>query len=142
MSSLKQVRSSSSSDGDPKYATMDERKRKRMISNRESAKRSRMRKQKLVEDLTNEATQIQNENNRIVGKIDSTTEMYMAFALQNNDLRAQAMELTERLRSLNHVLRNSGLAVDIPEIPDPLLKPWQLLRPLQPVMASSDFFQF
>ncbi|KAA8545248.1 hypothetical protein F0562_020032 [Nyssa sinensis] len=105
MSALKQFRSSSSSEEDHKYLTMDEKKRKRMISNRESARRSRMKKQKIVEDLTNDASRLKNDNNDIVGKIDSITEKYMMFAVENNDLRTQAVKLTERLRLwLDHLL--------------------------------------
>lgn len=134
------------SDSDPRYANVDERKRKRMISNRESARRSRMRKQKLMEDLVNEASQLQNENGQLRQSIGINSDRYSQIESANNVLRAQAMELTERLRSLNSVLQIveevSGLNMDIPEIPDPLMKPWQLPCPGQPIMASADMFEF
>ncbi|KAJ6873343.1 hypothetical protein NC651_032273 [Populus alba x Populus x berolinensis] len=119
---------SSGSDSDPRYAKVDERKRKRMISNRDSARRSRMRKQKQMEDLVNEVSKLQNENNQLMQGVNVAQQRYMEMESANNVLRAQAVELTERLRSLNSVLQTvedvSGLSVEIPEIPDPLFKPW------------------
>jgi hypothetical protein len=38
------------------------------------------------------------------------------------------------------VFQLAGAPVDIPEIPDPLLRPWQPPFPLQPVAA--DAFQY
>ncbi|XVE73432.1 hypothetical protein DITRI_Ditri11bG0117500 [Diplodiscus trichospermus] len=139
-------RPASSSDSDPRYANIDERKRKRMLSNRESARRSRMRKQKQLEELVNEVSALQKENSQVSERINVTSQRYMEMESANNVLRAQAMELTERLRSLNSVLHIveevSGYAVDIPEIPDPLLKPWQFPCPIQPIMASADMFEY
>ncbi|XWS36102.1 hypothetical protein CRYUN_Cryun20dG0055400 [Craigia yunnanensis] len=136
---------SSGSDSDPRYANIDERKRKRMLSNRESARWSRMRKQKQLEDLVNEVSTLQKENSQLSEGINVTTQRYIEMESANNVLRAQAMELTERLRSQNSVLHIveevSGYAVEIPEIPDPLLKPWQLPCPIQPIMASADMFE-
>ncbi|KAK9281246.1 hypothetical protein L1049_004142 [Liquidambar formosana] len=141
-----QQQASSGSDGDPRYAGIDERKRKRMLSNRESAKRSRMRKQKHLDDMLGEATQFKNANSQIMQRINATTQLYVEAASENNILRAQVMELTDRLRSLNEVLliaeEVSGLAMDIPFIPDTLLEPWQLPCPVQPVMASPNMFQY
>lgn len=123
----------------------DERKRKRMLSNRESARRSRIRKQKQLEDLVNEVSALQKDNSQLSEKINVTTQRYAEMECANNVLRAQAMELTERLRSLNSVLHIveevSGYAVDIPEIPDPLMKPWQIPCPVQPIMALADMFE-
>ncbi|OMP06523.1 hypothetical protein CCACVL1_01532 [Corchorus capsularis] len=140
-----QKAASSGSDSDPRYANVDERKRKRMLSNRESARRSRMRKQKQLEDLVNEASALQKDNSRVSEAINVATQRYIEMESANNVLRAQAMELTERLRSLNSVLHIveevSGYDVEIPEIPDPLLKPWQLPCPVQPIMASADMFE-
>ncbi|CAO2818727.1 unnamed protein product [Amaranthus hypochondriacus] len=121
---------SSGSDSDPRYANMDERKRKRMISNRESARRSRMKKQQHLDELIKEATQLKSQNVEISKKIDAVSQLYIGFQSENNVLKAQIMELTDRLRSLNSVLQfmqdTSGFAMDIPEIPATLLEPWQL----------------
>ncbi|XP_039048374.1 bZIP transcription factor 53-like [Hibiscus syriacus] len=138
-------RQASSSDSDPRYANVDERKRKRMLSNRESARRSRVRKQKQLEDLVNETSALQKDNGLLSEKINIATQRYIEMENANNVLRAQAVELTERLRSLNSVLHIveevSGFAVDIPEIPDPLMKPCHLPCPIQPIMASVDMFE-
>ncbi|MBA0610160.1 hypothetical protein Godav_011043 [Gossypium davidsonii] len=119
---------SSGSESDPRNANIDERKRKRMLSNRESARRSRMKKRKLMEDLGNEVSLLQKENSRLSKEINASTQRYIEMESANNLLRAEAMGLTERLRSLNSVLHIveevNGYAVEIPEIPyDPLLKP-------------------
>ena len=131
-------------DPNPNIAMMDDRKRKRMQSNRESAKRSRMKKQQHLDGLLSKVAQVQKENREIMERIDKTTEMYIKIASDNSVLRAQIVELSDRLHSLNSVLHIaeevSGLAVDIPEIPDALLEPWQLPWPV-PIMASANMFQ-
>ncbi|XP_055818054.1 bZIP transcription factor 53-like [Solanum dulcamara] len=142
---LTQQPASSGSDGQ-RYATNDERKRKRMESNRESAKRSRMRKQLHLEELMSQLTQMQNQSAVWHERIDSVGRNYHTIDAENNVLRAQMAELTERLDSLNSLTRfwadANGLAVDIPEIPDTLLEPWQLPYPIQPITASADMLQF
>lgn len=130
------------SDGDLRYANLDERKRKRMISNRESARRSRAKKQNRLDELLGDISNLQNDNNMIMKKIDGATQMFVGAASQNNVLRAQLTELTDRLHSLNSVLHIaqevSGLTMDIPEIPDMLLEPWKLPYPIQPITASTN----
>ncbi|KAM3687355.1 hypothetical protein ACB098_10G071700 [Castanea mollissima] len=128
------------SSGSGSDVAIDERKRKRMLSNRESARRSRMRKQKQLEDLTDEVTRLQLSNRDLVQKINAKERNYGAIESASNVLRAQHAELTDRLRSLNSVLQMieemSGFSVDIPEIPDSMMNPWQLNRPIQPIMAD------
>ncbi|KAF5189603.1 Bzip transcription factor [Thalictrum thalictroides] len=137
---------SSGSEGDPQYVVIDERKKRRMISNRESARRSRMRKQQHLDELLNQVAQLQQENNGILQRINATAEVYVNVESENSILRAQMTELSDRLHSLNSVLRIieevSGFSMDIPEIPDPLLKPWQLPCPSMPITASSSMFKF
>lgn len=124
----------------------DERKRKRKLSNRESARRSRMRKQQHLDELIGQEQQLQDENKKLREMIDGASQFYLNFASENNVLRAQVAELTDRLRSLNSVLQIasevSGLAFDIPDIPDTLLEPWQMPCPVQPIAASADMFQY
>lgn len=116
------------------------------MSNRESARRSRMKKQQRMDELLGEVAKIKEENKRLNEMIDATSHLYSNIASHNNVLRAQLSELAQRLRSLNSVLEIasevSGLVLDIPEIPDSLLEPWQLPCPIQPVpTASLDMFQ-
>ncbi|ERN02129.1 hypothetical protein AMTRI_Chr02g223410 [Amborella trichopoda] len=128
------------------HQIVDKRKQKRMLSNRESARRSRMRKQKHLDDLINQMAHIRNENSQILTRVDLTTQHYIKIETENHALRDEVLALTQKLQSLNSVLHfmeeMSGLVMDIPEIPDPLLKPWQLPCPSQPIMASADMFQY
>ncbi|KAL3845267.1 hypothetical protein ACJIZ3_002670 [Penstemon smallii] len=103
--------SGNSSSGSPQIQNsgseedlMDQRKRKRMLSNRESARRSRMRKQKHLDDLMAQAEQLKKENNQILTSINVTTQHYVNVEAENSVLRAQMMELTQRLHSLNEIL--------------------------------------
>ena len=103
-----------------------------------------MKKQELVQNMAKEINQLQMANEDIVNKIDSTAQVYMMYKAENDVLRAQEMELAERLRSLNDILKNSGMmGEEILEFPDPLLRPWQLpCNAQQPIVASSGLFHF
>lgn len=105
-----------------------------------------MKKQQRLDELIGQMSQLQNENSQIMQRVNATTQLYANFASENNVLKAQVMELTNRLRSLNEVLyiaeEVSGLAMDIPEIPDPMIEPWQLPCPVPPIMATSNMFQY
>lgn len=137
---------SSGSEGDPQYVMVDDRKKRRMISNRESARRSRMRKQQHLDELINQVAQLQKENTEILQRVNGFSQLYVNVESDNCILRTQMTELSDRLHSLNSVLHIieevSGYSMDIPEIPDPLLRPWQLPCPSQPIDASSSMFNF
>ncbi|KAH6786013.1 hypothetical protein C2S51_038468 [Perilla frutescens var. frutescens] len=79
---------------------MDLRKRKRMISNRESARRSRLRKQKHMEELAAQVAQLRRQNHQILTSLRSTTQHHVTVESENSILRAQAAELTYCLHSL------------------------------------------
>lgn len=128
---------------------MDQRKRKRMLSNRESARRSRMRKQKHLDDLMAQAAQIRKENNQILARMNDTTQHYLAFEAENSVLRAQMGELSNRLQSLNEIIHflnvnNYGLETEDPQISaDSFMNPWNTMYlNQQPIMASADIFQY
>ncbi|KAI3804946.1 hypothetical protein L1987_26854 [Smallanthus sonchifolius] len=82
---------------------MDQRKRKRMVSNRESARRSRMRKQKHLDDLMTQLSQLREENNRVMANVGITMQHYRNVEAENSVLRAQVVELSHRLESLNQI---------------------------------------
>lgn len=83
---------------------MEERKRKRKESNRESARRSRMRKKKHLDDLTAELTQLREDNHQIIMSLNITSQRYLHVEAENSVLRAQANELSCRLLSLEHII--------------------------------------
>lgn len=83
---------------------MDERKRKRMISNRESARRSRMRKQKHLDDLMAQLNQLKTENEHIMTSMSVTTQHFLNIESENSILAAQMAELSSRLQSLNEMI--------------------------------------
>ncbi|KAK4786106.1 hypothetical protein SAY86_002795 [Trapa natans] len=85
-------------------AQMDERKRKRMDSNRESARRSRMKRQKHLDDLVTLVGELRKENQQIVTDLDTIYQNYIRVAAENSILQAQADELTHWLQSLNEII--------------------------------------
>ncbi|KAK8681560.1 hypothetical protein V6N13_053962 [Hibiscus sabdariffa] len=127
---------------------MDQRKRKRKESNRESARRSRMRKQKHLDDLVAQITELKNDNNQIQTSIGFTTQHYMNIEAENSVLMAQMMELSQRLESLNQILDhinspttcNGGNETEAIEFGHgrTFTSPFKQ----QPIMASSDIFQY
>ncbi|KAL6515921.1 hypothetical protein OROGR_019226 [Orobanche gracilis] len=125
---------------------LDERMRKRKLSNRESARKSRMRKQQRLEELTVQISRFQEENKKLRQMIDGASQMYINFESDNNVVRAQIMELTDRLHSLNSMIQIASevneMAFDIPDIPDTLLESWRLPCPTQPIPASADMFEY
>lgn len=146
----------SGSEGDLQPVIMDQRKQKRMLSNRESARRSRLRKQKHLDDLTAQVARLRNENNQILTSYNVITHQYLAVESENSVLRTQMMELGHRLQSLNDILQhmNGGsaggfVAEDTPPPPPPqaamdgfFMNPWSFLSVNQPIVASADMFPY
>ena len=130
---------------------MDQRKRKRMQSNRESARRSRMRKQKQLDDLMAVVADLRKNNNQIMTSINLTTQHYINVEAENSILRAQAMELSQRLDSLNEILNYINTSSGVYETEQQplqtgadtcMMNPLNLLYLNQPIMASADMFRY
>ncbi|XVE56093.1 hypothetical protein DITRI_Ditri03aG0209600 [Diplodiscus trichospermus] len=136
------------------HQLVDQRKRKRMESNRESARRSRMRKQKHLDDLVAQVTQLRKENNQILTNINFTTQHYLNIEAENSVLRAQMMELSHRLDSLTEIL--NYLNATIPTTSNGVYEiegfetssdhsftnPFTMPYLNQPIIASADIFQY
>ncbi|XP_065882040.1 bZIP transcription factor 11-like [Euphorbia lathyris] len=127
---------------------IDQRKRKRMQSNRESARRSRMRKQKHLDDLSTQVSQLRKDNNQICTSINITTQHYLTIEAENSVLRAQMMELSHRLDSLNEILNfintnNGGFQSDYQDLHSVVdHNNLSCIYLNQPLMASPDLFQY
>ncbi|XP_004500792.2 bZIP transcription factor 44 [Cicer arietinum] len=129
---------------------MDQRKRKRMISNRESARRSRMRKQKHLDDLAVQVGQLRNENHQIVTSVNLTTQRYLAVESENSVLRAQLNELNNRLDSLNEIINFLNVSNGVFEPLDDnnnnnnnnYFNPLNMAYLNQPIMASADMMHY
>ncbi|KAF2302131.1 hypothetical protein GH714_032888 [Hevea brasiliensis] len=85
-------------------ASIDEKKRKRMTSNRESARRSRMRRQKKVYDLINEKVELEKRLNEDNHKYVAKCQIFLVLESENEVLRAKKMELIQYLKYLNQIL--------------------------------------
>ncbi|KAI3461941.1 hypothetical protein Pfo_018604 [Paulownia fortunei] len=93
--------------------TLDQRKRKRMLSNQESARRSRMRKQKHLDDLTAQVTQLRAENNHVLTNMNAVTQLYLNIDSENSMI-------------------GEG----------DFLNPWSFKHVNQPIMVSPDVFMY
>lgn len=91
---------------------MDLRKRKRMISNRESARRSRLRKQKHLEEMMAQVAELRRQNQQILASLRATTQHHAGVESENAILRAQAAELSHRLQSLVEIISFSACGND------------------------------
>ncbi|THU63465.1 hypothetical protein C4D60_Mb01t16030 [Musa balbisiana] len=116
-------------------AVMDQKKLRRMISNRESARRSRMRKQKHLDELMAQLNQLRKENRQLSTAFSLTKQQYVAVDAENCVLRAQMMELGNRLQSLDEILSFLNMNINISghQMIDNSIKCLN-----QPIMASAD----
>ncbi|GFY89922.1 BZIP transcription factor [Actinidia chinensis var. chinensis] len=124
---------------------LQQRKRKRMISNRESARRSRMKKQKQLDDLTAQLAHFRSEKNQIVSGINVITQLCLNMESENLILSAQVAELSNRLESLNEIISfmNCGNGWFGPEIADGYMSnslSYMYLNP--PIMSSAEMWQY
>eukprot|EP00164_Ancoracysta_twista_P002263 GFYU01002997.1.p1 GENE.GFYU01002997.1~~GFYU01002997.1.p1 ORF type:complete len:225 (-),score=74.11 GFYU01002997.1:111-785(-) len=68
--------------GEVDFRTVSDKKLRRAISNRESARRSRLRKKSFVEDM-------QTSNQRLQGEMNMLRQQMACLVAENNDLRAK-----------------------------------------------------
>lgn len=141
---------SSPSDEDMKARL--ERKRRRMDSNRESARRSRMRKRKQLEDLTAEVDRLKASRNAALTALATVNQHYMAVEAENSVLRTQHGELSNRLHAMNEIINYmNGINNNNTNNPNGFdpgsgsgfdMNPWNVSGgvSLHPLMASGDLF--
>lgn len=80
--------------------SMHERKLRRMQSNRESARRSRWRKKRHLENLTNQLNRLRTENQEYKNRLFLTMHQNLLLSVQNERLRSESVTLMARLSDL------------------------------------------
>ncbi|XP_051145916.1 bZIP transcription factor 53-like [Andrographis paniculata] len=85
---------------DHQIKIIDERRQRRMISNRESARRSRMRKQRHLDELWSMVLRLRTENHNLLNKVNDLSASHDRVVQENSKLRAEALDLHQMLRDL------------------------------------------
>lgn len=114
-----------------------------MLSNRESARRSRQRKQKHLDDLNAQLSQLRKENGEIAAALSVTTQHYLGVEAENSVLRTQMMELSNRLQALNEIL--SCVSEGGSNFYDDGMRPWSMMMGMANqtmMMASVDMYGY
>ncbi|KAE9619946.1 hypothetical protein Lal_00040398 [Lupinus albus] len=96
------ISSNSTSDeaDDQNLSLINERKHRRMISNRESARRSRMRKQKHLDELWSQVMWLRNENHQLLDKLNHVSECHDQALQENAKLKEQTSELHQMIMDM------------------------------------------
>ncbi|KAK7381178.1 hypothetical protein VNO78_33707 [Psophocarpus tetragonolobus] len=96
------ISSNSTSDeaDEQQLSLINERKHRRMISNRESARRSRMRKQKHLDELWSQVVWLRNENHQLMDKLNHVSESHDQVLQENVQLKEEASELRQMIRDM------------------------------------------
>nr|XP_043608720.1 basic leucine zipper 43-like [Erigeron canadensis] len=94
------LHSTSDEADEQQLSIINERKQRRMISNRESARRSRMRKQKHLDELWSQVVWLRNENHQLVDKLDKFSGTHDQALQENAQLKAEVSELRQMVADL------------------------------------------
>ncbi|XP_027095835.1 basic leucine zipper 43-like [Coffea arabica] len=89
--------STSDEADDQQLNVIDERKQRRMISNRESARRSRMRKQRHLDELWSQVLRLRTENHNLIDKLNHVSESHDRVVQENARLKEEASDLRQML---------------------------------------------
>ncbi|KAK8529106.1 hypothetical protein V6N13_102038 [Hibiscus sabdariffa] len=96
---------------------IDERKQRRMISNRESARRSRMRKQKHLDELWSQVIRLRNENHSLIDKLNHVSECHDLVLQENARLKEEASDLRQMLTDVKIGSPYSLALKELEEVP-------------------------
>ncbi|KAK2660098.1 hypothetical protein Ddye_006631 [Dipteronia dyeriana] len=85
--------------------SVDERKKRRMLSNRESARRSRWRKKRHLENMTEQVKQLKVENRELKNQYSFILNQCHLLWTENELLTSEYVALCARLSHLCQILR-------------------------------------
>ncbi|KAJ8766417.1 hypothetical protein K2173_022476 [Erythroxylum novogranatense] len=139
MSSFMKMSSGSEAEAEASYATIDEKKRRRMISNRESARRSRMKRQKHMEDLIREKAALEKKLGEDHQNYSAVWQQHVVLVSENEVLKEEKLKLDSHLKCLNQILstyKQTPIDGEDSDLSESCLNPWEVLSSGQPIPAS------
>ncbi|KAD4888034.1 hypothetical protein E3N88_20107 [Mikania micrantha] len=100
---LQSIYSTSDEADEQQQSLINERKQRRMISNRESARRSRMRKQRHLDELWSQVVWLRHENHQLMEKLNSFSETHDCVVRENTQLKDEVSGLRQMVSDMqNH----------------------------------------
>ncbi|XP_076928913.1 bZIP transcription factor 44-like [Bidens hawaiensis] len=126
-----------------------EKKMKRKISNRESSKRSRMKRDQHMKDLSDKLFYFMKKRDEMLPKMKGIAQEYAAMEVENMVLRSQKQELEKRLEYAKSVCGwcegdGYGSMSSMGGFQEPWLRPWDQYQISNSIslMPSTGNFQF
>lgn len=98
------INSTSGSETGRTVYSVNERKRRRMVSNRESARRSRLRKKMHLENVTNEVDRLKSENRELKNRLCLFSHQCQIVQRETNRLQTESFLLRQKLSGLCRIL--------------------------------------
>ncbi|ONK74571.1 uncharacterized protein A4U43_C03F7860 [Asparagus officinalis] len=92
------------SQPDPPLTLAEQRRLRRMISNRESARRSRMRKQRHLLDLRCHVSRLKMLNSELANRVGLVSHHNMLVRFDNDRLQYESNVLRDRLSEIRRIL--------------------------------------
>ncbi|XP_010453732.1 PREDICTED: basic leucine zipper 43-like [Camelina sativa] len=92
--------STTSDDATEGIFVINERKQRRMVSNRESARRSRMRKQRHLDELLSQVAWLRSENHQLLEKLNKVSDSNDHVIQENLNLKEENSELRQVITSM------------------------------------------
>lgn len=101
---------------DHQHQAIDERKQRRMISNRESARRSRMRKQRHLDELWSQVLRLRTDKHSLIEKLNHVSESHDRVMEENVKLKEEVSDLRQMLTDIQ-ISNSYTIFRDLDDIP-------------------------